>query len=1733
MLQEMLARSQDLSMEAAIDRKKAQDACTNSSAEKNQELAALDLQIESLEAHSATAEVELAQLQASAVSLATDLTNTSSHLEAMRVEHEKRLQAFAQDLTDFNVAIGTLDQALELLGHEAVAEVAVDEPVTTTNTLVPVLATVAPTTVAPTTVAPTTVAPIPGYSLYNIGGFCTDMDGEYLYDLSGDAADAAACKAKCDAAQQCTFLSFCPSGTAGCEDWNENKCALFSACNAWTTYLGYTTYAKAVQALLLEQYSGGSIGRAVVAAGVNGKSAKLSERALAAARKALATTRASRQALRTRRYQPESGGMIKDEHIFDEFGSLGEATAPYSGGGATSIEELLVQLRTSFSRDREALVNTEKARRSSFLIEEKSLLDQVKTTRSAQSSGQGSVAEKKEDLAAKQQELAEKTSSRTSTAVYLEKLTQACTAKEQRFAELKVIRDQEVLALGKAIDIITGQVAAAAAKHLPALLRLRTAAAGPLGAGQRLSASSGPGAQKLLGFLRLEAQKLKSPPLVQLAKQVSDLIIGGEAEPTVMFPGAAVSYFASAGSLAVREDPLAKVKTMIQDLIVKLQTQATEETSHKAWCDGELAKNGDAREGAQASLKKSSAKAAQVQGSLAKIELELEAVNATLAAGILERAALVARRNNESLDNLAAVEDSETSAEAVDAAIAILQEFFVNATSEKALSLWQASSSGTSWKEPLPAAITGAMAGPLVEQGKGVVAMLEVVRDNFRTLAQSTRRKEVELARLSSEALQAHDVMMAASQKDQDYMLAQKSQLLSDLAESHLDINASTQSLTDAQATYEELKPPCLNTPDYEERKAQRDEEVNALNEAYEMLEQYYPSAVTATLLQETNTTESDGAQLQDIAKLLTEIRAEVLSDLADDLQVFDDMAQWCQTTISEKQAALAAAGDRESQLVTQIETTAMEKARLEVEVEKLQKELVVEQASSDQQNALRQKDLELFRASEKELLESISSLSNAITVLSSHYNGDTSALNATEEQERLKGEKEDLYAGTGLLGNGTAEGTTLVRVAAEVRKALKFLPAGDAAINFAEGNAVLQEFLRSPLQLLAGRGDLAKRETLAQTASMVKGGAVVDGPAIFGILQQLLDTFRSDLAAAQAKEAADVSTFVALQDSKKIQIEALAASLVSKQEQLAHAETCNADAKEDLAYLRTSLQADQDYLASVQKHCAETAEEFQFRNMTRHSEMLAIDEAIQVLTAGAGVTASVATASTQLLLHKGQAAASAATQSFLRRRPSSGALAKAPAPKVSAAHLVDEYLRKHRRSHQAMAASTAASPRSGSIPSQAAVAATAATAVGAGHRRGPGDRLANIAAPWRAGTRLALPAALSGAVLMGGNNSTVMTASVSTRHHAEKILAVLTTRAHLGETPASGSVSAAFLQALDEVLGKVGLMRKALEEEKQLEVKMRDTCIDEKAQAELQYARRQHDDTSHTAEIQRLTALIQSTDVEVTTIQGEITALNNSVGSAETGRSEEYHMFQASVRQQEAHQAKLRTAMQFLSRHYMGKTAAAATALLQLGQSINAPTGNVTENSSVPAAPTVAPKPAGFTKPLRAHEGGAGILSILQILIDDSEKMLEALVRAEEAARGAYSGDLASTQRSLEEKGRQLIVLQEASGNARLRLQESRDAKTLVLKEMEEIIAFLGVVATKCTSLLQHFEASQVARAAELENLSKIETMARARLMPSTGSTGTSVDFAAAIELDARPPIRSMLRRQRRRSER
>merc|ERR1719405_397384 len=124
------------------------------------------------------------------------------------------------------------------------------------------------------------------------------------------------------------------------------------------------------------------------------------------------------------------------------------------------------------------------------------------------------------------------------------------------------------------------------------------------------------------------------------------------------------------------------------------------------------------------------------------------------------------------------------------------------------------------------------------------------------------------------------------------------------------------------------------------------------------------------------------------VITLLKDMLKQLEKEAAEDEEVYDKMACWCETNDKAKTKAIAEAEARISDLTSKIEELTGNSARLGTEIKNLEKEVAANQEALDQATAIRQKQLAEFNAEEKDLLQSISALKNAITVLAKHHGG-------------------------------------------------------------------------------------------------------------------------------------------------------------------------------------------------------------------------------------------------------------------------------------------------------------------------------------------------------------------------------------------------------------------------------------------------------------------------------------------------------------------------------------------------------------------------------------------------------------------------------------------------------------------------------------------------------------------------------------------------------------------------
>merc|ERR1719191_2552111 len=119
---------------------------------------------------------------------------------------------------------------------------------------------------------------------------------------------------------------------------------------------------------------------------------------------------------------------------------------------------------------------------------------------------------------------------------------------------------------------------------------------------------------------------------------------------------------------------------------------------------------------------------------------------------------------------------------------------------------------------------------------------------------------------------------------------------------------------------------------------------------------------------------------------------------------------------------------------------------------------------------------------------------------------------------------------------------------------------------------------------------------------------------AIFGILQQMLETFQKNLKGLQDDEAAAVKAFSENKVSLAVEIKDQTALYMKKDLQLAEAKEKLSLAKIDLLDTKALLEADEKYLEMLKMRCQTIDQEWEMRQKMRAEEIEATSKALAIL---------------------------------------------------------------------------------------------------------------------------------------------------------------------------------------------------------------------------------------------------------------------------------------------------------------------------------------------------------------------------------------------------------------------------------------------------------------------------------------------------------------------------------------
>jgi len=321
-------------------------------------------------------------------------------------------------------------------------------------------------------------------------------------------------------------------------------------------------------------------------------------------------------------------------------------------------------------------------------------------------------------------------------------------------------------------------------------------------------------------MVRRLARAQHSPALAQLASRIE----------------ATVRYYGRSG-----DDPFAKVKGLIQDMIAKLLKEAQAEAEEKAYCDAEMAKTEKKKAELTDDLEAITAKIDQSVSASTRLKEEVK----TLQSELLELEKMQAEMDKARKDAHAAFLEStgdlQKGLDGLRKALSVLRDYY--AKDEEGASLIQSDDSDSDFDATMQLMQQQQPAAPKKFKkssgaGDSIIGMLEVAESDFaKNLAEE--QQEEDAAQTEYEKLtQENKVTKASKEQDVKYKTKEFKGLDKSVTELSSDRDGLNTELDAVLEYYDKIKEKCVAKPEpYEERKKRREAEIAGLKEALSILE--------------------------------------------------------------------------------------------------------------------------------------------------------------------------------------------------------------------------------------------------------------------------------------------------------------------------------------------------------------------------------------------------------------------------------------------------------------------------------------------------------------------------------------------------------------------------------------------------------------------------------------------------------------------------------------------------------------------------------------------------------------------------------------------------------------------------------------------------------------------------------------------------------------------------------
>jgi peptidoglycan hydrolase CwlO-like protein len=259
-------------------------------------------------------------------------------------------------------------------------------------------------------------------------------------------------------------------------------------------------------------------------------------------------------------------------------------------------------------------------------------------------------------------------------------------------------------------------------------------------------------------------------------------------------------------------DPFAKVKGLIENMIVRLVDEGKKEADAKAYCDKEMKETEEKKAEHEEDIESLSGKIKKRESSVERLTADIATLEADLAHIATMQKEMDENRAAERAEYEIQSSDYKQGIEGIQMAIKVLKDYYGKS------SLLQHD--------------------PAEGESTGIIGMLEVAESDFTKLLGEVEVDEKESAKYYEETTETNKITKAEKKTAVEYKTKEQAETKSELEELSGDRESEQSELDAVLDYYSKIKKQCVAKPEpYEERKHRRESEMEGLKNALDILE--------------------------------------------------------------------------------------------------------------------------------------------------------------------------------------------------------------------------------------------------------------------------------------------------------------------------------------------------------------------------------------------------------------------------------------------------------------------------------------------------------------------------------------------------------------------------------------------------------------------------------------------------------------------------------------------------------------------------------------------------------------------------------------------------------------------------------------------------------------------------------------------------------------------------------